>query len=219
MRNTFILLLTTAVTAITAHAQATDKHDADQLVYKELTGSYEPQNWHPDLVITKEMLTETNEQGIYIVRGDSFQVKSMRTDFYVREETGKWVVLNDTRYPMETMTNLLLNRVTDNKHQLELRHHQYGGTIAKVCIPMQNLYDLFARNMKLYCSVTFSDSYEIKAVLVMHHQKMDFIHMVEMKVPISFLATPTSTIYGELYTNIPQSNLKSIFREKKKSIK
>lgn len=219
MRKAFILLLTATMTAMTARAQATDKHDADQLVYKELTAGYDTRNWHPDLVITRNMLTETHEQGIYVARGDSFQVKSMRTDFYVREEAGKWAVLNDTRYPLETMTNLLLNRITDNRHLLELRHHQYGGKIAQVSIPMQNLFDLFAPNMQLYCSVTINDSHEMKAVLVMHHQKMDFIHMIEMRVPASTLATPTATLCGELYTNIPQGNLKSIFREKNKSIK
>jgi hypothetical protein len=56
-------------------------------------------------------------------------------------------------------------------------------------------------------------------VLVLHQKKMDFIHMVEMKIPTKRLTNPESTITGELYTNIPQGNLKSIFREKKQFIK
>lgn len=198
-----------------AFAQATDKHDADMLIYNELTAGYETENWHENLIITKDMLKETEEAGIYIVRGDSFQVKSIRSDFYVREEMGRWTPLNDGRYPLETMTNLLLNRIHNNQHQLELRHHQYGGQKPKILIPMQNIFDLFARNMQMYCSVTYIDKYEVRAVLIFHQQKMNFIHMIEMKVPTRKLADPKSTMTGELYTNIPQGNLDSLFREKK----
>lgn len=210
---TIIALMLSAL----AFAQATDKHDADMLIFNELTAGYETENWHPNLIITKDMVKETQEKGIYIVQGDHFQVKSIRSDFYVKEENGRWTPLNDPRYPLETMTNLLLNRINDNKHQLEMRHHQYGGERPKITIPMQNLFDLLARNMELYCSVTYIDRQEIRAVLIFHQKKMDFIHMVEMKVPTQKLSDPKSVITGELYTNIPQKNVKSLFREKGKN--
>ena len=143
MAKRIVLTALAVVMAMTTLAQATDKHDADLLVYKELTANYETTNWHPDLIVTKDMLKDTDEKGVYIVKGDSFQVKSIRSDFYVREENGKWTPLNDTRYPMETMTNLLLDRIDNNKHKLELRHHQYGGAKPKILIPMQNFHDLF----------------------------------------------------------------------------
>lgn len=208
------IMLTTQVSA-----QATDKHDADILIYNELTAGYETQNWHPDLIVTKDMLKETQEKGIYIVCGESFQVNSIRSDFYVKEDNERWTPLNDPRYPLETMTNLLLNRINDNKHQLELRHHQYGGEKPKFLIPMQTLFDLLARNMELFCSVTYIDKHEIRAILIFHQKKMDFIHMVEMKVPTKKLADPESVISGEFYTNIPQGNVKSLFREKGKTNK
>ncbi len=202
-----------------ARAQATDKHDADRLVYKELTADYDVENWHENLVITRDMLTDTQERGLYIVRGDSFQVKSIRSDFYVKEEDGQWTVVDDARYPLETVTNLLLNRITDNQHMLEARHRQYGGEKPVMVIPMQKLFDLLARSMKLYCSVTAVDKEEIRAVLIFHQQRMDFIHMLEVKVPVRALADPQSTIFGELYTNIPQENVKSIYRERKQYFK
>ena len=210
-----ILTLVGTFLVVIVSAQ-TDKHDADSLIWEELVANYEIENWHPDLIVTKDMLNETQEKGIFLVLGKHFQVKSIRSDFYVREENGRWTPLNDARYPLETMTNLLLNRINDNKHQIELRHHQYGGKKARMLIPMQKLYDLLARNMDLYCSVTYIDKFEIRAVLVFHQKRMDFIHMVEMKVPTGKLAEPESVMTGELYTNIPQSNLNSLFREKKK---
>ena len=79
---------------------------------------------------------------------------------------------------------------------------------------MQNLFDLLARNMQLYCSVTYIDEHEIRAILVLHQQKLNFIHMLELKVDTRKLTDATSIISGDLYTNIPQGNVNNIFRER-----
>lgn len=192
----------------------TDKADADKLVYQMLTSAKQTENWHPAMIIRSDELKETAEKGIYIVSGDSFQIKSLRSDFYITKKDDSWVPLNDGRYPLETMTNLLLNRITDNRHKLELRHHQYGGIAPRFTIPMQNLFDLLARNMQLYCSVTYIDEHEIRAILVFHQQKLNFIHMLELKIDTRKLTDATSTISGDLYTNIPQGNVNNIFRER-----
>ena len=202
-------------TVIPNHLQ-TDKAEADQIVYQMLTAKRQTENWHPALIILANQLQETVEKGIYLVPGDSFQIKSLRSDFYVYKKDNEWVPIHDNRYPMETMVNLLLNRITDNQHQLSLRHHQYGGQKPQVDLPMQDLFDLFARNMKLYCSVTHIDKDEIRAILVFHQQKLNFIHMMEVKMKTNQLMDANSTLVGNLYTNIPQNNINNIFKGRNK---
>ena len=192
-----IILLSTLI----AHAQATDKAGADQIIYQELTAGYELQNWHPKLIVPKHGLKKTDEKGIYIVVGDSFQVKSIRSDFYVCKKENKWIPVNDPRYPMETMVNLLLDRVETNRHQLSIRHHQYGGAKPLIKIPMQGLHDLLARNMQLYCSVTHINQCEIRAVLVFHQKRLNYIHMLELKVSTKNLFDEESVMVGDFYTN------------------
>ena len=216
MNRLLFLFLLAAATTATAWGQATDKADADQIVFQELSAQHDLENWHPELLVTADSLTETAEKGIYLLRGNFFQVKSLRSDIYLcKDKSGQWQPLNDARYPLETMVNLLLNRISDNRHLLELHHHQYGGTVPKLLIPMQGIYDLLARNMQLYCNVTYIDVNEIRAILVFHQKRLDFIHMLEMKIPTKELTTPTSTLVADLYTNIPQGNLRNIFREGK----
>ena len=199
---------------LTGFAQAKDKAEADSLVYQELTARYMPENWHPKLMFQGSQIEETAEQGICIVRGDFFQVKSLRTDFYVCKQGNNWSILNDSRFPYETMTNLLLNRIDPNVHQLKITHHQYGGKRPVVMMPMQKLYDVFARHMQLYASVTKIRDKEIRGVLVFHQKRLDYIHMLEIRVSTAQLFTPNSTLTGDLYTNIPQHNIKSIFKDK-----
>lgn len=92
--STSILLLMT----VTVSAQ-TDKAEADQIIYQMLTEKSQTENWHSELVIESSRLEATPEQDIYIVPGDSFQIKSLRSDFYVRKEASRYVVINDGRYP------------------------------------------------------------------------------------------------------------------------
>lgn len=213
MRKRSITTIVLALIIGYASAQ-TDKAEADQIIYEMLTAKNQTENWHPGIVVQENKLQETNEKGIYIVPGDSFQIKSLRSDFYVYKKNGQWEPIYDARYPMETMVNLLLNRITDNRHMLEICHHQYGGKKPKITLTMQNLFDLLARNMNLYCSVTFINKEEIRAILVFHQRNLNFIHMLELKVKTNKLFDASSTISGDFYTNIPQNNVNDIFREK-----
>ena len=211
-----ILTFGVLLASFSVNAQVIDKAEKDQLIYKELTAGYAIVNWHPDMVVAGHMIRETEEEGVYLVKGDSFQVKSICSDYYVCKKDDQWVPLYDFRYPMETVVNLLLNRIENNRHQLSVRHHQYGGGKPVINIPMQYLYDLLARNMNLYCSVTYIGADDIKAVLVLHQKRQDFIHMLDLKIPTKDLFDEEGVVTGELYTNIPQDNLKSIFRERRK---
>ena len=214
MRRLFFITSVVLVSVVKMNAQ-TDKAEADSLFYELLSTEQQMENWHPELIVPDSQLVETAESGIYIVRGDSFQVKSLRSDFYVLKKNGIWIPVNDKRYPMETMVNLLLNRIEINRHKLELRHHQYGKKIIPFQIPMQNLYDILARNTQIYCSVTNIDKHEIQAVLIFYQQKVNMIHLLELKMDTDNLFESQSTLYGELYTNIPQGNVKNLFKEKK----
>lgn len=195
--------------------QATDKADADQIVFQVLSANHDIENWHPELTVVESELEETAEKGVYIMRGDSFQVKSLRSDIYLWQKNRQWQPLYDTRYPVESFVNLLLNRITDNRHLLELNHHQYGGKVPKIVLPMQTLYDILARPMRLYCNITSVNADEIRAVLVFHNQRLDFIHMLEIRVATKALFDPESIISADLYTNIPQGNVRNIFTERK----
>ena len=197
-------------------AQATDKADADKLVFQELSAQHEVENWHPELVVTAERLEETAEQGVYILRGDSFQVSLLRSDVYLRQVDGEWTPIFDGRYPVESLVNLLMNRVADNRHQLTLRHHQYGGQVSTIIMPMQTLFDVLGRTTDSYCSVNAVTRDEMRAVLVFHQRRLNYIHMLEVRVAMDQLTHPDGMLTAELYTNIPQTGLLNVFTERKK---
>ena len=75
----------------------------------------------------------------------------------------------------------------------------------------------YPRNMNAYCSVTEVNKDSMKALLVFHHPKIDFIHMFIVTVPTNQLFKNGGTITAELYGNIPQKNVKSLFSNYKQA--
>ena len=114
----FILSLTT----LGAFSQASDKVDADKMLFESLRQATVSENYHEPLIISSDRLTETSEKGIYLMKGNSFQVSSLNSDIYVcKGDNGQWIPINSQRYPLETAVNMLQNRLTDNGHSIT--HH------------------------------------------------------------------------------------------------
>ena len=214
MKKKTLLLMLAFCATLSVGAQekhAFDKGDADTLVYEQLITANMPNNFHRSVDLEKVKAKPCSEQGIYMVEGEFYQVKSMRNDFYLQNRQGKNEILFDVRYPLESMTNLILNYVENNGRTLAFNHHQYGNVIKSGKIPMQVMYDLFAPHMEMYCMVTKIDKDTVNATLVFRNVKLDFIHMLVFKTPMNDIFKKDGTLYAELYTNIPQSDIRNLF--------
>lgn len=205
------LFLSVLLVAGMAVAQDRDKVSADTLLYEQLCASHVAENYHAPLTVSKRDLESTAERGIYIVKGKSFQVKSMTSSFYVREKRGNYEPIFDKRYPMESFTNILLNRVKQNKLRIAITQSMYGSSKKVPVQNMQNIYDLLARNMDIYCSVTSINKDKIDATLVFHHRKLNFIHLFVVSVPTEDLFEEGGLVTATLYGNIPQHNIRTLF--------
>lgn len=193
------------------YAQSTyDKAEADQQICKELLATSELQNWHSDFIVNDDMLKETSERNIYKVAGRAFQIQSLRSDFYVKLVNDCWTPIFERRYPVESMINLLLAHIYNNKHLIALRHHQYGNHIANMTIPMQHIYNLFGPKMEMYCRVSIVGHNELNAWLVFYNRQAQYIHLLELNASVTSLFDPNSTFKGDFYANIPQGNIKSL---------
>ena len=205
------LFLSAFVFALAGNAQDRDKVSADTLLYEQLSSRHVTENYHAPYTVSKRDLVSTSERGIYIVKGKAFQVKSITSDFYVRERRGNYEPVFDKRYPLESFTNILLNRVKQNKLRIDITQHMYGTTKKVPTQNMQNIYDLLARNMDIYCSVTSITKDKMEATLVFHHRKLNFIHMFIVSVQMDELFDDGGLVTATLYGNIPQSNIRTLF--------
>lgn len=210
MQKLLLSFILAFCTLCTSAQKVEDKAEADQQVLMELLADRELQNWHPKQNIEEELLKETNERGIFRVAGEAFQVKSLRSDYFVKRVNGKWQPLFDSRYPIESMVNLLLARVPSANRQIELRHHQYGNHIALMTIPLSRLFDLWGHKMEIYSRVAIGSNRELQAWLVFYDRQAKHIHLLELKTPAKQLFESETPLRADFYSNIPQDNIKSL---------
>ena len=203
----FLLMATVAVSAQNSNI---DKSQADQFIYESLSGVVGDDYEAERVDFKPSSLVKTNEKSVFILPGSHYQLETLRSDCYLRKtKNNNYVVISDLRYPMETFVNQLLNKVKSG-HVLQVKHHQYGQKVPLLKTPLQSLFSLFGPTMKSYASVTSVNEKEIEALLVFHHPKLDFIHILTLRTSTSGLLKKGNVVYGDFYTNIPQDNVKSI---------
>ena len=83
-------------------------------------------------------------------------------------------------------------------------------------MPMQTLFDVLGRTTDSYCSVNAVTRDEMRAVLVFHQRRLNYIHMLELRVAMNQLTRPDGMLTADLYTNIPQNGVLNVFTERKK---
>lgn len=186
-----------------------DKGTADAKVFDQLSTYSGGRLVSKALDFSQSKLTDTNEDNIKIAKGTYFQVNSLRSDIYI-DSKNKRPVFNK-RYPMESATNLLMNNISNDTHRIKVTHHQYGNVTKNVTLPLHAIFPILAADKDIYCSVTKIDAYHIEANLVMHQPKSDYIHLFVVQMTIDELFKPEGMISAELYSNIPQNNIKSIY--------
>lgn len=194
--------------------QKEDKGTADAKVFNLLSTYTGGRLVSKTFDFSHSKLTNTQEDGIKIAEGTRFQINSLRSDVYIDNMTKQPVF--SKRYPLESATNLLMNMVSNDNHRINITHHQYGNVRKRVSIPLNAIYLLLAADKDVYCSVTKIDANLIEANLVMHQPKSDYIHLFVVQIAISELFKPEGIITADLYSNIPQDNVKSIYSKQEK---
>ncbi|MBR1712287.1 MAG: hypothetical protein IJ722_02635 [Alloprevotella sp.] len=216
-KQTFILIFLLASAVLPAEAQnQKDKASADQMVFELLRDAGVPQNYYRETVVEPDSLHATNEKGLFRYGAAYYQFPGISASFYLKRTKSGYGLVFGKRYPLESLTNLLLNRLNRAELLLPLAHHQYGGRVENVTTPLQTLFDVLARQAELYCDVTAATADMLKAVLIMHFPGRDEIHLLTVEVPPAQLFAPGGgrATHADLYTNIPQANIKSLFNEK-----
>ena len=221
MRQTLIyitrtcLLTATILTAPTALSQTKiDKYEADKIIFNMITNTDVSLSDAPVLFpeICIDSLEATNEKNIYKVRGKTYKFPPISQSFYVIKERKRYVPLSGEKWPVETLQNMLTGHIPSTL-QLSLSHHQYGGKIRNGNIPLAALFQIFSSQMDFYACINDVTKESIHAFLIMHHQGMDYIHMLRLDIKPDAFSSKTPTAKADLYTNIPQDNIKKLFDE------
>lgn len=191
----------------------TDKKEEDEEVDRRLqtTPRYTLTPYVPDA----SLLRRTSRPDVWRTVGRAFMIDSVRSDMYFTRSGAAIRPVFDDRYPCESMCNLLLGQVADPEVLLSMTHKMYGLSIPQFDIPLSNFIGQMRQEQPdLYACARLIDRGEaVSGVLLIHHPRYNYIHLMTLTVPVTDLFVPAPTIKAQLYTNVPQHNVKNLFQE------
>lgn len=187
-----------------------DKSKLDALVWEQLNGAVIVPNPKPATVESLGgELTATQEDSIMLLRRDSYGTRSVRNDVYVsRQPNGTMHILDDGRYPVERLNNLMLGVINADDIEVFITHHSYDGKLNYCQQSLAKVMTVMCDRVA-YCSITGADALDLKCVAVFVDVRYNNIHMMEVTAPQQVIAQGKGVIFAELYTFIPQDNIKN----------
>lgn len=209
MKKIFLLIALT-LPLMAYSAGKVDKAQADSILFALLSSDMgEDAFSHAEKTVIGR---DGRKRGtVFVVEGENFQIKSLRNDVYYIAGRNECVPVDDARYPMETMNNLLLGKIDGGQRDITVHHHQYGGHNATLFMPFDELRSKLQPGMKAYCSITAVTTEKIEGVLVYHDVTNNVIHMLQISSPLLAVTSGQGEMEAELYTNIPQDNIRNLF--------
>lgn len=213
-RAFIIALLACCALSLSAQKTDRDKKNADEALYTLLTSKHTPEKRTTTFQFQAKDLQATYDSNIFLISGTHFQIETLTNNFYVEKaDGGAYRPVFHAKYPLESLVNLMLNLTHGDDRNIVIDQHLYGERKTIGPIPMANINELLAPTMQAYCNVTAIEGNVLKAILVYHQPKDDYIHMFIVETTTEELFKPSGTLKAQLYGNIPQSNLKNLFKK------
>lgn len=155
-----------------------------------------------------DLLLQDNSD-LYVRKGHIYLADKINSDTYYQRSGNKYQLIFSSEYPAESLVNLLITK-PEKSLMLKITHRVYGGFTPEFSIPLSQLFCLFNEGFTTYCIYNRTDSDKVQVSAVLCNNDFGYIHLLRIKTTIGQLFTDNGIITADLYTNIPQHNLKNL---------
>lgn len=187
----------------------TDKKESDQITIESFSeticDSVEVRN---SSVMVSDLQLKSNSD-IYIKKGSTFLTGKINSDTYFQRSGSKYQLVFNSEYPAESLANLLTSR-QGKSLVLKINHRMYGGFTPEFSIPLNRFLCLFSKGFSTYCILKRLDLDQVQVSAVLHNDDFGYIHLLRIRTTSRELFANNGILTADLYTNIPQHNLKNL---------
>ncbi len=153
----------------------------------------------------------------FVKNGDSFLTSDLsnKTLFFPLNEADDvyTLVYDPGKYPLETLSNILITGYSKGDIDLDLKIKQYGYDSTDVATNLASLYNIFTQEGCVpYWGVKETTADTIKGLYLWKNNMGGYCHVVSLEVPISALSSK-SKAKASLNCYVRLDNLKSIFAD------
>lgn len=128
-------------------------------------------------------------------------------------------LVEDIRYPAETVANLMQSTETKANIQLLITQVEYGFRTSSVAVDLKQ-WITFCRNnhCQLYFGIdNISDDGSVNAVVLAVNREENYNHVLMVSVPADVIAALQGSVEARLYSYVPTQNIRNLFGAYQKS--
>ena len=146
---------------------------------------------------------------LYVDKGSSFMIPQINSDlFYIKADSAYNLAL-DKSLIAESFANALLVPVK-NDYKINITHRMYGKTVKEYTINSRDFDDYFHADYDRYFGVEAVGKDNLTGTLILNDRYAGSIHLAFVSISLRELLNG-GTMTMQLYSNIPQHNIKTLF--------
>lgn len=164
---------------------------------------------------TPDELSATWQKNYFIQQGQSYYSNELNTNkYFEQDDTGGYNLVYTSKYPLESLANLLTSSAIDNQFVMDIRLKKYGLTEDAISVPL-NSWINFCLNTGCtpYVGVINYDGNFATCELLMRNADLGYNHVMKLTFDITQLEDRKGIIEARLNSYVPSSKIKYLFDE------
>ncbi|MDR1161842.1 MAG: hypothetical protein LBK45_05830 [Tannerellaceae bacterium] len=145
---------------------------------------------------------------IYVDKGDSFMIPQINNDLVYIKADSVYNLAFDKSLIAESFSNVLLMPVRNN-YKINITHRMYGKVIREYTVESVDFDDYFSRDYDRYFGVESLEKEKLTGTLILSDRNANSIHLAYVSISLDDLLNG-GTMKMQLYSNIPQQNVKTL---------
>jgi len=167
--------------------------------------------------VRKENLYPVPQTKYYIKQGEKYILETLNSNlYYIKKQDGTFTLLFDEKFPVESLSNLMISDDMDNNYLLNVTQNKYGQNVSEFTVPLKQ-WIRYCLNLGCvaYFGLESQDEHQIIASVVMENRKLAYNHVLYIIFDKSRLNKPDGTIKAKLHAYIPTHNVTDLFYQTK----
>lgn len=146
---------------------------------------------------------------VYVDKGSSFMIPQINNDIFYKKIDSAYNLVFDSCFLAETFSNKLL--VPENRnYTIKITHRMYGKQVKNYTVNSCDFNDYFRNDYDRYFGIESLDKEKLTGTLILKDRSAGCIHLAFVSISLYDLLHG-GTMEMQLYSNIPQQNIKTLF--------
>lgn len=165
--------------------------------------------------VERDCLLSTWQSNYFILPGKSYYTDELTSNrYYEKDLSGNYNLVYNSRYPQESLANLLTTAEIENNFSLSVKLVKYGGVSSRISVPLNSWIQYCISNgCEPYFGIISFDGNVADCEVIMRNEQMGYNHIMRVTFDLSMLESKEGTINARLNSYVPCGNVKFLFEE------